>query len=290
MIPHWAETTNAEAHTFEVACALTYAVEEPSTFIMNVAPAGLPSQTVTNESISVTPDVELDHFTEPTTGTRYHRFRAPGVSEATIRLNADVTCHPRRFEPAGIVLGVPEDIPLEILPYLYPSRYCQSDLLNRLAQREFGRIEAGYAQVVAICEWIRANVDYLYGTTGSLTSAYDTAVARAGVCRDFTHLGIAFNRALNIPARFVSGYAETLDPPDFHAVFEVWLGDRWYMFDPTGLTSPADMVRIGTGRDAADVAFAFIFGPATMTAMWVYCRETASRTVDRPDTLAVVGI
>tara|TARA_R110002072_G_scaffold19156_13_gene71414 strand:+ start:866 stop:1726 length:861 start_codon:yes stop_codon:yes gene_type:complete len=283
------ETTNAETRTFQVACELSYVVGEPSTFIMNVAPAGLRTQTVTHETISMTPYVEPEHFTEPTTGTRYHRFRSPHANEVTIRLNADVTYCAQRLEPASIVLGAPEDIPLEILPYLYPSRYCQSDLLERLTQREFGRIEPGYMQIVAICEWIRANVDYLYGTTGPLTSAYDTAVARAGVCRDFTHLGIAFSRALNIPARFVSGYAEGLNPPDFHAMFEVWLGDRWYMFDPTGLVSPAGMVRIGTGRDAADVAFAFIFGPATMAAMSVYCHETTPHTAERTDGMAVVG-
>ena len=123
-------------------------------------------------------------------------------------------------------------------------------------------------------------VDYLVGTTGPLTSAFDTATARAGVCRDFAHLGIAFCRAVNIPARFVSGYAYTLQPPDFHAVFEAWLGDRWYVFDPTRRIVPENLVRIGVGRDAADVSFALIFGPAQMTGMNVYAE--AAQTITGP--------
>jgi transglutaminase-like putative cysteine protease len=95
-------------------------------------------------------------------------------------------------------------------------------------------------------------------------------IERAGVCRDFAHLGIAFCRALNIPARFVSAYAYQLQPPDFHACFEAYLGDRWYLFDATRLVPTSRLVRIGTGRDAADVSFATVFGAAAMESMQVY--------------------
>jgi transglutaminase-like putative cysteine protease len=138
----------------------------------------------------------------------------------------------------------------------------------RMAQREFGNLAPGYSRVEAICRWIREHIQYQIGTSNPNTSAADVVVQRAGVCRDFAHLAIAFCRALNIPARFIAGYANFPDPPpDFHAVFEAFLGGRWYLFDPTDLAPRNQVTRIGTGRDATDVAFATIFGTAQMTQM-----------------------
>ena len=115
-----------------------------------------------------------------------------------------------------------------------------------------------------MCNWIHDNVDYVSGSSDALTSAYDIVCQRAGVCRDFAHLGIAFCRALGVPARYVSAYAWRLEPPDFHGVFEAFLrgpsGFGWYMFDPTRMADPAGIVRIGIGRDAAEVAFCTQFG------------------------------
>ena len=145
------------------------------------------------------------------------------------------------------------------------SKYCEADLLFALACREFGRLAPGYRRVQSVCQWIRDNIAYQIGTSSPLTTARDVLANRAGVCRDFAHLAVAFCRALNIPARFVTGYARYADPPpDFHAVFEAYLGDRWYLFDPTRLSPLDEIVRIGTGRDAAEVAFATFFGAARM--------------------------
>jgi transglutaminase-like putative cysteine protease len=151
-------------------------------------------------------------------------------------------------------------LPFDVLPHLYPSRYCQSDRMARFAWRQFGSIATGHEKVQAICNWIFENVDYLEGSSDSSTSAFDTFTLRAGVCRDFAHLGITFARALGIPARFVSAYAVELMPQDFHAVFEAYLGGRWYLFDATRLCPVDGIVRIGVGRDAADTAFATYFG------------------------------
>jgi transglutaminase-like putative cysteine protease len=146
----------------------------------------------------------------------------------------------------------------------YPSRYCQADRLQRFAHRTFDDAPTGYQRVAAICNWIHDNVDYVSGSSDELTSAYDTVTQRAGVCRDFAHLGIAITRAMGIPARYVSAYAWRLSPPDFHAVFEAFLtgpsGPGWYMFDPTRMAAPEGIVRIGIGRDAAEVAFCTQFG------------------------------
>ena len=140
----------------------------------------------------------------------------------------------------------------------------------KLAQDEFGSCESGYAKVQAICDWIYQKIDYLSGSSNSQTSAYDTASERVGVCRDFAHLGIALCRALSIPARFVSAYAWQLQPPDFHACFEAYLGDQWYLFDATRLAPVNGLVRIGTGKDAADTAFATVFGVIELNNMNVY--------------------
>jgi transglutaminase-like putative cysteine protease len=121
--------------------------------------------------------------------------------------------------------------------------------------------------VTRICNWIYEFVEYLPGFTNSSTSAFDTATQRAGVCRDFAHLGIAFCRSLGIPARFVSSYAYGLDPPDFHVHFEAFLEDRWILLDPSRLSPQSSFVRIGHGRDAADTSFATIFGETTMNRM-----------------------
>ena len=114
----------------------------------------------------------------------------------------------------------------------------------------------------AVSDWIHEHIEYRTGSTDSTTTACEVFLQRAGVCRDFAHLGVAFCRALNIPARLAVGYARfDIPPPDFHALFEAFLGGRWELFDATGMTDPNDLVRIAVGRDAGDVAFATLFGP-----------------------------
>ena len=123
-------------------------------------------------------------------------------------------------------------------------------------------------RIVERLQWIHDNLDYERGSTQSTTTAADVFLSRAGVCRDFAHLGVAFCRALNIPARLVAGYAVFDEPPpDFHAVFEAYLEGGWTVFDPTRMARREDMVRIAQGRDAKDVAFATLFGPAQLVEL-----------------------
>jgi transglutaminase-like putative cysteine protease len=150
------------------------------------------------------------------------------------------------------------------LAYIYPSRYCQSDRLRQLANTEFGGIAPGYWRVRAIQDWVHKHTRFVSGSTNVTTSAVDTLIERVGVCRDFAHLMIALCRALNIPARFATGIDYGADPAfgptDFHAYVEVFLSGRWYLFDPSGMALPMGLIRLGNGRDAADVSFATIFG------------------------------
>ena len=145
--------------------------------------------------------------------------------------------------------------------YTLPSRYRQSDLLGRMAQGEFGRLPPGGGRVLAVAEWVRTNVEYRYGTTDAKTSAFDTATERIGVCRDFAHLVIAFCRALSIPARYASGYALGLEPPDFHGYAQVYLSGAWHNVDATTDKLRPALVPIAVGRDAADVAMTTLWGP-----------------------------
>lgn len=194
----------------------------------------------------------------PESGNRYLRVHAePG--EIQLRYEAEVELLPQLDDPDAVTEVAAGQLPFEVLTHLYPSRYCQSDKLERFARRTFGDLPPGYQRVNSVCNWIRDNVDYALGSSDALTSAFDTVTQRVGVCRDFAHLGIALCRALGIPARYVSAYAWRLQPPDFHAVFEAFLngpsGVGWYLFDPTRMSAPDGVVRIGIGRDAAEVAF-----------------------------------
>ena len=221
-----------------------------------------------SQSLEIEPNREPEEYSKDGENSYFRLIVPSGKLKLDYQAEVELTNHADNIEQ--IAETPPAQLPLDIVPYLYPSRYCQSDRLMKLAQDEFGNCQPGYARVQSVCDWIYHKVDYISGSSDAHTSAYDTATQRAGVCRDFAHLGIAFCRALSIPARFVSAYAWQLDPPDFHACFEAYLGDRWYLFDATRLAPTNGLVRIGTGKDAAEVAFATVFGAVQLKEMNVY--------------------
>ena len=248
---------------FNIDCELDYDVLEQTLFLFNIGAPSDARQRVIAESVTTEPALRWDEITEAGTTNRLFRVDAPPGPfsvryMATVEVNAP---EPDRSAPEIPIAQLPGDA----LPFLHASRYCESDSLFSLAVRKFGEAPRGYARVEAICAWIRENIDYLVGTSSLTYSARDVLAHRAGVCRDFAHLAITFCRALNIPARFVTGYARYSDPPpDFHAIFEAFLGDRWYPFDPTELSPTRDLVRIGSGRDASEAPFATFFGAARL--------------------------
>jgi transglutaminase-like putative cysteine protease len=244
--------------------ALQYGIADyASDFILNIHAAQTRCQSVVTEQLHLSQAILPVIYTDPTYGTRYMRLRAePGPLAVHYEATVDISHH---AESPGRLAEVPiAQMPPDVLPYIYPSRYCQSDRLHRFATREFGHLRQGYWRVQAILDWVRHRTQFLSGSSNGSTSALDTLVEQVGVCRDFAHLMIALCRAVNIPARFVTGIDYGADPAmgptDFHAYVEVFLGDRWYLFDPTGVSPPMGLVRIGTGRDAADVSFATMFG------------------------------
>jgi transglutaminase-like putative cysteine protease len=244
---------------------LNYEVRDPrgADFVFNVHAARTAHQVVEDERLRLSQPLKPDVADDPLTGTRFMRLHA-NQGPLQVGYTASVTLDHHRAEP-DVLAEVPvRCLPPEVISYIYPSRYCQSDRLLKLAFDEFGGLWPGYSRVLAIQHWVQRHVTFTSNTTNSSTSAVDTLVERVGVCRDFTHLMIALCRALNIPARIATGtdYGAdpALGPPDFHAYVEVYLGDRWYLFDASGTGIPMGFMRFGTGRDAADVAFATIFG------------------------------
>jgi transglutaminase-like putative cysteine protease len=243
--------------------------DHPAEFVFNVHAASTPRQRVVAEAFALDQPVASTLHEEPVSGNRYLRLTArPGPLHLRYDATVDITHHlepPVRVGEVGI-----GDLPSEVLPFLYPSRYCQSDRLGRLAAREFGHLRQGYWRVQAIADWVAKRITFTSGRTHASTSAVDTLVEQVGVCRDFAHLMIALCRAVNVPARFVTGIdygaPPEMGPPDFHAYVEAYLGGRWYLFDPTGISPPMGLVRIGTGRDAAEVSFATMFGSVKTNA------------------------
>jgi transglutaminase-like putative cysteine protease len=186
---------------------------------------------------------------------------AEGRWRATYRATLDLD---RPAIDIGALSATPKpELPPLVVPYLFPSRYCESDRFETYVERHFGALEGG-AKIAAMSEWIGREMAYVSGSTTAQTTAADAFVSRQGVCRDYAHLMATFARAAGIPARLVSVYGLGIKPPDFHAVVEVWLEGGWHLVDATCLAPTANVARICVGRDATDIAFMTIFGAAEL--------------------------
>ena len=280
-------------HYSTIETVLEYQVYAPAHMVLNIEAARSGAQAVLSEELVVDPPVEMNAFCDENSGNRFIRFDAkPGPLQ--IRYRASVQRSPVVVPPDLAEVPV-NAVPDEVLHYLMPTRYCESDLMSRAAQQLFGDLPPGIGRVQAIVDWIHESITYEPGTSDSTTTAQEVFVQRAGVCRDFAHLGITLCRALNIPARLVVGYVWFDEPPqDFHAVFEAWIGGQWVLFDATRMAPVDRLVRVGTGRDAKDVAFCTIFGPVGMTNQALTVREFQDERAPPPQepvpTGEIVGI
>jgi len=256
---------------FNIFAEMEYYAWSAGTLILNIHALRTPHQTVINETFIIEPYIKVEEIQSAMGENRRIRFEIREGNSIKVKYKAtvDTFCEIKNYERL-------QEIPIAkmnaaVFPYLYPSRYCQSDKLFRLAFNLFGHIINPFEKVSTLCDWIHKNVQYLSGSTNSQTSAFDTVTEQSGVCRDFAHLGIALCRALTIPARYFTGYAYHLQPPDFHACFEAYIGNEWILFDATRLVPLNGLVKIASGRDAADTAIANIFGNVVFNSMNVGC-------------------
>jgi transglutaminase-like putative cysteine protease len=256
---------------FNVFTEMEYTVRSASTLILNISALRTQHQTVISEEFTITPYLKTEELLSVSGENRLVRFEVNEPCKVKVTYKATVDNSYKIINYEGIYDESAALLDQTIIPYLYPSRYCQSDKLYRLAHNMFGHIVNPFTKVIALTDWIYRNVQYLSGSTNAQTSAFDTVTEQAGVCRDFAHLGIALCRALTIPARYFTGYSYLLKPADFHACFEAYLNGEWILFDATKLVPLNGMVKIATGRDAADTAIANIFGDATFSSMVVSC-------------------
>lgn len=278
---------------YNLGCSLSYEIGSDATFIFNLEVAQITSQQLLKESLVLTPPLERNAYTDPATHNRYCGVNvAPG--SLALEYDAEVELVVHHAIPQTINETPVGEIPLAILPFLLPSRYVPSDRLASFARAEFRSLPPGHQRVNAICGWIYDHLEYQPGSSNEETTADETLLKRAGICRDFSHLGIAFCRGLGIPARFVSCYAYGLVPSDFHAVFEAYLDGRWWLFDATRQAYLDGLVRIGIGGDAAEVAFSTPFGTFKPKAMEVRMTPSGGspdmgpRTVDAISTAGAI--
>ena len=241
-------------------CSITFDVSVATPFILMLRPRNGVHQWVARESYTLKPSVQAIEYTD-NFGNLCQRLVAP-PGEFTIRTSADILTADGIDVCPGAPFAEVQNLPDAVLTYLLPTRYCESDRFIDMG-REIARNAApGYDQVAAITAWIQNNIRFNPHSTHFQMSAVEVNEQREGVCRELAHLGIALCRALCIPARMVVGYLHELEPMDFHAWFEAYVGGRWYTFDATQPHPAGGRVTVAYGRDAADVAIFNQFGPA----------------------------
>lgn len=251
--------------TFGIDCELNYESVGDTTYVFNLAARGDQRQKLRSESVMLLPQLPYEEFSD-FYGNRFFRVVAAG-GPFTIRYTAQVEVT-RALPPSDNRPVYPARLPPDTLPYLLPSRYCESDRAFKLALDLFAGHASQLDCVEAICSWVRDNIRYEIGTSQPHGTGWDVLNSKTGVCRDFAHVAITLCRAMNIPARFITAHAHwELPPPDFHAVIECFVDGQWRMFDPTAMALVDDIICIGKGMDAAQVPFATIYGTYQMLSM-----------------------
>lgn len=243
-----------------VGCELLFEIEVPTPFILMLRPRSGEEQWLALDEFKIKPNVRVVEFTDDF-GNLCQQLTAP-VGKFSIQTKADVKTSQWVDEALGAYFVEIHNLPHNVLSYLLPSRYCESDRFSDLASRITVNQLPGYNQVAAIETWLINNISYIPGSSDYPISAIEVNNRQSGVCRDLAHLGIALCRSLSIPARMVVGYLYNLQPMDMHAWFEAYVGDRWYTFDATQIGPKGGYVAIGYGHDAANVAVFNQFGPS----------------------------
>lgn len=248
------------------SCSLKFQIAVPTPFLLMLRPRSGRQQWIAREEYVLSPSVPVVEFTD-SYGNLCQRLVAP-AGNFSVRTSVDIETADAYDNALGAEFVEVQLLPDQTLPFLYPSRYCDSDRFSDMAASLTFGLTPGYEQCNAIVDYIRNTITYTPGFGQQIISASEVNEQGHGVCRDMAHLGIACCRALSIPARMVVGYLEALEPMDLHAWFEAYIGNRWYTFDPVQADLRGGRVAIGFGRDAADVAIYTQFGnPVELLSM-----------------------
>jgi transglutaminase-like putative cysteine protease len=275
--------------TVRIGCHLVYEAEVPTPILLVVRPRTDEKEKVQEERLTITPSLEVEEFIDGN-GNFCQRFLLP-PGQTTVHHDAlvTVTSLPDSHDRPPDTLPV-EKLPAEVLRCTLPSRYCDSDKLLLFAAQHFGQFTNGVDRVIAICNWVHFNIKYVTGSGRPDISASEIVARGFGVCRDFAHVAIALCRAVNIPARYVTGHLPDIgcldpgSPMDFHAYFDAFLGDRWCVFDARFNTPRIGRIKIAHGLDAVDVAFSTVYGQARLASfeVWAFQVDPNEVTLDQP--------
>ena len=246
-----------------VQSQFSFQTSEPTNAMLQFEVAAMEGQDILSSDTHISPGLELTRApAQDEIGDRILML-VEGEVHVTYSASVDITRSAVDLDR----LEAPElqSLPGNVVPYLFDTRYCLTEKFASFANTEFEGSEGG-ARIAAIHEWIAEHFTYAPGTSNPDTTALDSFVERRGVCRDYAHVMISLARASSIPARYVACYGPDIQPPDFHAVAQVYLSDPatgiagWHLVDPTGMSRPEATAIIGVGRDAADVSFLTTFG------------------------------
>jgi transglutaminase-like putative cysteine protease len=244
-----------------IEARLDYSFPRPADVLLQIEAAALPDQRLLSQSLVI----GSDHPIRAVAGEERigQRTWARAEGRLTAHYRAEVEIARAVADLATLPRTDVRDLPGHLVPYLLPSRYCEAERFDHFVSGEFAGLSGG-PLAVALAEWVRGALTYDGRASSGATTAMHTFAERRGVCRDYAHLLVALARAAEIPARCVSAYAPGVEPPDFHAVAELWLGGAWHLVDATGMASATDLARVCVGRDATDIAFMTVFGAADL--------------------------
>ena len=256
----------SEGMPIDIQAHFSFTLPKPADVLLQFEAAAIPEQNILSCNTRLSEAMHLARV--PAKDAIGERIWLRAQGEFRVDYSASVEVRRVLSNCAELERMNPNALPGETVEYLFDSRYCQADRLQAFVEDEFGHLQGG-ARIVAMRDWVADKFTYAAGCSDANTTALDTFVERRGICRDYAHVMVTLARASTIPARFVSCFAPGVEPPDFHAVAEVFLADptiagggAWHIVDATGMADPAHTVKIGVGRDAADVSFMTSFGLA----------------------------
>jgi len=288
-------TTSDRTIAIRIGCRLVYEVMEDTPILLIVRPHLEVRPQVIEEKLTLTPEAPYEEFLDWQGNTTQRWVLPPGQNTICHDALVAVSSLWEDVNPPENAKALSIDkMPPDVLRYTLPSRYCDSDKLLNFAAQQFGHLGSAREQARAICDWVHDNIKYVTGSGRSDISAVEILARGFGVCRDFAHVGITLCRALNIPARYVSGHLPDVgvldpgSPMDFHAYYEAYIGESWYTYDPRFNKRRIGRIKIAHGLDAVDGALTTTYGGGIMAwfEAWAYQVDPEKVSIGDPIDLA----